>query len=209
MKDPIGALAETQADALSSLTESINSRLEGFRGANKKTLLKFNSDLDTYATEVSAGDAPSVLLQRKTDRKEYDRARAAEADEEYDSIEETELQDDPIFSSSNPFGIPDLLRENLCTEVPDSIWDRSDKSTTEGAWYCYSAGPGTIPESKERKGGFLGFFTEDFRFERCWNDTPAFTEWLRVMDFKGVVTPDFSTYSDYMEIGRASCRERV
>ncbi len=199
--DPIGALAETQADALRDLTESVNQQLDDVKGKQKAILKKLTTDIDNYAMDVAGGDAPSVLLQRKTDRREYDRARQVadeNDDEDNSSVETTELRDDPVFSSkSNHFGIPDLLPDLLCKEVPTSVWDRSDDSVKPNAWYCYSAGPGTLPVSDDRDGGFLGFFTEDFRFERAWNDTPAFTEWLRSMDWRGVVQPDFSTYTDW------------
>lgn len=199
MHDPLAALAETQADALQSLNEQIHGQLSEAKTKQTAALKQLSADLDLYASEVAAGDSPAVLLERKRDRKEYDRARESAKDDEPDSVDddESELPDDPIFSSSNPFGIPDLLPELLCTEVPSSVWDRSPKSATEDAYYCYSAGPGTIPSSDARRGGFLGFFTEDFRFEKTWNDSPGFTQWLRSMDFKGVLAPDFSTWTDW------------
>jgi hypothetical protein len=197
-KDPLGMLAETQADALQSLNEQIHGQIEEMQGKHKDTLKKLVADIDTFAEEIASGEAPRVALERKRDRKEYDRARQVAKDEEPENVEdEDQLEDDPIFSSSHAFGIPDLLPELLCTEVPRTIWDRSVSSTREDAWYCYSAGPGTIPAADSRSGGFLGFFTEDFRFERTWNDSPGFTEWLRDMDFAGVAAPDFSTWADW------------
>lgn len=199
MKDPLGAMAETQADALQNLTEQVNAQLAGLQAKSKDILTKFTADLDTYADDVMAGEAPSVLLHRKVDRAEYDRARAAARDDEDedDGIEEKQLKDDPIFSSSNRFGIPDLLPDCFSTEVPRTVWDRSKDSARDDAWFCYSAGPKSIEQARGGSGGFLGFFTEDFRFERCWSDTARFTEWLRDMDFAGVVQPDFSTWSDW------------
>lgn len=199
-KDPLGALAETQADALQALNEQIHGQLQQIKSPQSNTLKKLVADIDNYAAEITTGDSPAVLLNRRRDRKEYDRAREAAKDDEPESLESDDddsLPEDPIFPSRHPFGLPDLLPDMLCTEVPDSIWDRSPASVTPNAYYCYSAGPGTIPDAASRGGGFLGFFTEDFRFEKTWNDTAGFTDWLRDMDFKGVLAPDYSTWTDW------------
>ncbi len=203
-QDPIGAMAETQAEALASLTESINENLSTLRGKAqqqyKETLSKLNNDLDSFAQRVSSGETPAVMLDRKRDRKEYDRGRAAKEEaalEKNTSITHTELVDDVTFPSSNAFGIPDLRGDCLCPDPPQSIWDRSAASITPDAYYCYSAGPSTIPTPQQRNGGTLGFFCEDFRFETAWNSTPKFTNWLRSQDFRGVLVPDFSTWADW------------
>jgi hypothetical protein len=202
--DPIGALAETQAEALRSLTESIHTNLKAIRGKAadkyKDTLSKLNNDLDTFAQRVATGEAPSVLLERQQTRKDYDKGRAAKEEaalEKNTSITRTELVDEVTFPSSNAFGIPDLRGDCLCPDPPQSIWDRSAASITPDAYYCYSAGPSTIPTTQQRNGGTLGFFCEDFRFATCWNDTPKFTRWLQSQDFRGVLVPDFSTWVDW------------
>jgi hypothetical protein len=200
--DTIGAMFETQAEALAALTESVQSNLEHVKtkltSQHREALNKLTSDIDSYAQAVTSGEAASVMLGRKRDRKEYDRNRAiqeARSEEATGSISRTELVADVIFPSSNSFGIPDLRKDLLCPDHPALIWDRSNDTLTPDSYFCYSAGPSTIPRSGG--GGFLGFFTEDFRFETCWNDTPKFTEWLRSMDFRGALVPDFSTWTDW------------
>jgi HPt (histidine-containing phosphotransfer) domain-containing protein len=202
--DPLGAMAETQAEALRSLTESMHSDLQQLRGKAteryKAEMSKLAHDLDGVADAISAGEAPAVQLERKRDRKEYDRQRAIKAEKVEDvsgQITRTEMVEDVIFPSSNAFGIPDLRGDCLCPDAPTSIWDRSPESVLPDAFYCYSAGPSTIPKSQLRHGGHLGFFCEDFRFETVWNDTPKFITWLKAQDFAGVLVPDFSTWSDW------------
>lgn len=204
MKDPIGSMAQYQAEAMTALTESVHTQLQTLKDrasqARKEILTRTVSDLDTYASDIAAGDAPSVLLERKRSRKEYDKNRSAKADKK-DSHEtgiyRQEMAEDPIFSSSNSFGIPDFKTETLGTEAPRSVWTRSKETCRGDALYCYSAGPSTFPAPSERDGGTLGFFTEDFRFERCWNDVPAFCRDLLGWDFRSVLCPDFSTWADW------------
>ena len=204
LTDPIGAMAEYQTEALSSLTESINSRLAAIKdrhqAESKAVLSKLTADLDAFSARVSAGDQSSVLLERSRDRKEYDRNRAAKKDKEADhqsGIYRTTMADDAIFPSSNAFGIPDLLTTSLSSCIPTTVWDRTDETITPTSLYCYSAGPNTLPDPKTRAGGCLGFFTEDFRFETCWNDPPKFAKWLVDSDFAGVLAPDFSSWTDW------------
>lgn len=207
--DPLGSMAGTNASALSSLTEELarsSQVLEGLTKDHAKALKDLNRDLSTYAASVETGSAPSILLERSEKRTNRiaDRttpevpSRESVADSGDDSsIRSNALKDDVVFESSNPWGLPDLREDMLSTVVPDSTWDRSPESVSSSAWYCYSAGPSTFPSSQERQGGVLGFFTEDFRFEMCWNDTPVFTQRLVDQDWGGVCLPDYSTWSDW------------
>lgn len=202
--DPIGSMYETQASALSALTEGVSQQLEALKGkANasiKDTLTKLNADIDGYATDIESGEAPSILLERKRDRREYDRHRSLKdekAENHEEGIYRTEMAEDPVFTSTNAFGLPDIKADVLCPDPPTTVWDRSPETSGPDAYYCYSAGPSTLPAAGDRNGGTLGFFTEDFRFETCWNDVSGFTKKLRDFDFRGVLVPDFSTWGDW------------
>lgn len=201
--DPIAAMAETQASALVSLTEAVSASLEKLYSRNRKAaeaLKNLNADLDTMARDVREGLTPSVMLASSRDRKSYDRYRFVkkEIEEEHSgNIVHAELVDEVIFPSSNMFGIPDLRKDRLCNRPPTDVWDKTADTITPHTLFCYSAGPRNIPSPEKRKGGFLSFFCEDFRFEKCWSDTPEFTEWLVPQKFTGVCVPDFSTWTDW------------
>jgi hypothetical protein len=201
--DPIGAMYQVQTEALTALTESISTQLDSIRDKAqrpvKEVLQKLNADLDHFASEVDAGNTPSVLLERKKNRREYDRHRSVKEeveDSHEPGIYRTEMAEDPIFTSSNSFGIPDYL-DVFCPDPPLHVWDRSPDTGGPDALYCYSAGPATFPSSRERNGGTLSFFTEDFRFERTWNDIVGTTKEFQKLDFRGYLTPDFSTWTDW------------
>lgn len=44
------------------------------------------------------------------------------------------------------------------------------------------------------KDGYAHFYLDDYRFERCWNRPERYIDEL--MKYKGVIGPDFSTYTD-------------
>lgn len=201
--DPIGAMYQVQSDALTSLTEAIDQNLASLTNshkAQKDILTKLNTDIDHYASEVESGNQPSVLLERKKDRREYDKHRSTKDaidDSHQEGIYRTELADDPIFNSSNFAGLPDLRSDVLCPDFPTRVWDRSSESSGPDSLYCYSAGPNTFPPANERQGGTLSFFTEDFRFERVWNDLTGTVKLLQSLDFRAHFVPDFSTWADW------------
>lgn len=206
--DPLGAMAGTNASALSSLTEEVarsSKTLEGLTSANVKAFKEFTRDLSSYAALVETGDAPSILLERNKRAKTKAERTTPEVDTEdvetttdnLGSIRDNSFKDDVIFDSSNLWGIPDLRDDMLSTVVPTSTWSKSSESISSTAWYCYSAGPASFPAPTQREGGILGFFTEDFRFEMAWNDTPSFTQRLVEQDWGGVCLPDYSTWSNW------------
>lgn len=201
--DPLGAMAGTNASALASLTEELarsTKTLEGLTSTNAKAFKELTRDLSSYAASVESGEAPSILLERNKRAKTKAERTTPEVDDSEDvevSIRETGFKDDVIFESSNLWGIPDLRDDMLSTVVPGSTWNKSPESVSPTAWYCYSAGPSTFPAPAQREGGVLGFFTEDFRFEMAWNDTPTFTQRLVEQDWGGVCLPDYSTWSNW------------
>lgn len=201
--DPLTMLAQTNAAALSSLAKQSADAAKTLEKQSKvavdKALKDLGRDLSTYAAKVKEGEAPSILLERvKTrDKSSPEKVDAAGDDEDQGSVRDNSLKDDVLFPTENAWGIPELREDMLSTVVPRSVWDRSNESVAGDAWYCYSAGPSTLPASSERQGGILGFFTEDFRFEGLWNDTPRFTERLISEDWGGVCLPDYSTWASW------------
>ena len=204
--DPLAAMAETDAEALQSLTESLREETEQIQSLGKKdqeTLNQLTQDIDAYAFDVQIGQTSETFLGKRKPISSEDKAKIVSYDIDQEILDstysedilQTQLKDanTVLFKSSNPFGIPDLLEEGLSLVAPDSTWDRTPESEHELAWYCYSGQP--FP--KTRDGGILGFYTDDYRFEVCWNKKEAFLNKLVQQEWTAVVAPDFSTWDDW------------
>lgn len=197
--DPIGSLAETNAAALANLAEASDAALANLTklsAGNRKALAQLNTDLTQLSTRIEAGDS-AISLQRSEKRR---RNLDEKPSHDTHSVRSSALADDVIFPIENEFGIPTLDSDRLCTTPPKQTWDRSDSAAKSNAWYCYSAGRSTLPDYRTRRGGVLGFFCEDWRFEVAWNDTPDFTESLLAERWSAVVLPDYSTWTDWPPI---------
>ena len=79
-----------------------------------------------------------------------------------------------FFSSSNSYGIPDINKDEF--EVKELIPYRVDSN----------------------RNGTAHFFLDDYRFERCWKNADSQIKELKKYD--GVLSPDFSMYTNYPEI---------
>ena len=78
-----------------------------------------------------------------------------------------------FFSSSNSYGIPDLKPDEF--PIKELIPYRVDKN----------------------RNGTAHFFLDDYRFERCWKNADSQLAVLKQYD--GVLSPDFSMYTNYPE----------
>jgi hypothetical protein len=206
--DNIGLLAQRNEAALQSLLESHKEKLKEVRTSNDQKLAQLNKDLTEY---IAAG--PSVLLPQAktkirkpreepevTDRRDEEQ-ETEDVDESYDpvfneSTIETVINDDVFFQGGTFLGIPYLEKTDLAPadSAPSVTYLRDGYS--EDKYYCLSSGP------FEETIGTLGFYTEDFRFEDAYRDGATFAEYLQQLDPVAVLTPDFSTYSDWPTILR-------
>jgi hypothetical protein len=78
-----------------------------------------------------------------------------------------------FFSSSNSYGIPNIKANEF--KVKELIPYRVDSN----------------------RNGTAHFFLDDYRFERCWKNPDSQIKELEKYD--GVLSPDFSLYTDYPE----------
>ena len=78
-----------------------------------------------------------------------------------------------FFSSSNPYGIPDLKPDEF--PIKELVPYRVDKN----------------------RNGTAHFFLDDYRFERCWKNADSQLAVLKQYD--GVLSPDFAMYTNYPE----------
>tara|TARA_R110000824_G_scaffold316205_1_gene503406 strand:- start:719 stop:1981 length:1263 start_codon:yes stop_codon:yes gene_type:complete len=194
--DPLAAMAETDAEALQSLTESLQEETEQIQSLGKKdqeTLTQLTQELDNYAFEVSVGTQKKTMLPKRRLIKEQEEDLDIEVRSDEAAV--LEMNEEAIFASSNVWGFPDLLEDLLYDEVPTQTWDRDPEFDVKNpnAWYCHSARP--FPEKRE--GGILGFYTEDYRFESAWNNTGDFTQRLIDEAWSAVAAPQYSTWWDW------------
>ncbi len=201
--DPLGAMAQTNAEALNDLLkQTSNNVLDNIApdNATSKILRATSTDLAEHAAGIELGTVPDVLLEKTTrKRSSLDEQREVESHKrENRSVLKQEIDEAIIFPLDETFlDLPSLLPGKLCTVVPDSIWNRTPESVSSTAWYCQSAGSSTFPSPDERQGGILGFFCDDWRFEVAWNESADFAQRILEQDWAGAALPDYSTYTDW------------
>lgn len=87
------------------------------------------------------------------------------------------------FSSSNHWGIPDLLPERLASIVPGPMHP----------FLVYRTAKLTRANSQR---GILGFFVEDYRFSCAWSYPKRMAAVLAGLELSAVCEPDYSVYAD-------------
>jgi hypothetical protein len=200
--DNIGLLAKRNNEALKSLTEATKERMGKVKNAQEQKLAQLYEDL----SEVSENeDSPSVLLPQskkkirppKIKQEEEPEDGPEQSYEPGDGIERDVhaeiINDDVMFNGTTWLGIPELLSSELAG--PDLLPSRTyvRDAYGEDAYFCVSSGPFTEGEPI----GTLGFYTEDHRFNDSYSNAGVFAEYLNDLQPKCVLTPDFSTYSDW------------
>lgn len=200
----LSRMSEVDPNALDALNERINRASESVKNASQRTKLdleRLQKDTKDLASQISEGVTPATFEPSEDRRVRPTNAERQVLDKEKEDdrgdVIQVTINDDAIFESSNEFGIPDLRSDMLAPEGPVGTWARQSDILEEGnLWYCISAKP--LPKPDQRSGGTLGFFTEDYRFQRCYERPSDFYgENIAEADWTAVVEPDFSIYADY------------
>ncbi len=202
--DNIGLLAKRNDDALKSLTQANKEALGKIKDAQQQKLAQLNQDLQDLTEQE---DTPSVLLPQSKKKLRASKAKEPEDDEpgpEADSsyvpdesldseIVSEIINDEVFFEGSTWLGIPSLLPERIAQPnlLPTRTYVRDHYGPD--AYYCISAGPFVEGEQI----GTIGFYTEDHRFEDAYRNAGVFAEYLKELDPIAIVSPDYSTYSDW------------
>lgn len=105
--DPLGSMAETDAEALQALTKSLKQdedRLENLADEEAKVLETFTHQLDSYAFDVGIGNAPASFLNRQkivSDREQEEILDPARREVEYDeSVVLYEVNEDVFLKAT-------------------------------------------------------------------------------------------------------------
>jgi hypothetical protein len=90
------------------------------------------------------------------------------------------------------WGIPSLRAVRLATEIPTRTFAGglvTDPTTTLFLWRT-----GTFPQTA--RGGVLGFFVDDYRFECLWRQPTRYAEQFVTAGWGAIIEPDFSVWAD-------------
>lgn len=211
--DPLGALASTDREALASLTEANRKKLTNLHDEQTRKLAQMTQDLKAHAEE---GESAPLIKQSKPIRKPTSSQEEPEGTEEAvdeeievsytppdknNEIRKEIIVSDVFFESDDyvldvPLQLPRLLDDMLATPdmVPRQVFNRSRKQEhTPDTYYCISS----VPWPTTRQGGTLGFFTEDYRFNQCYDFASQFLEELLEEDWDAICLPDYSLYDSY------------
>ena len=207
--DTTGGMASIDGNALASLTEATLKRaMKGKKSATP--VIGMMTDINSYAQSVIEKNRDNIAIRqsKKSAKKiigDTKRPKRDELELEPSNIDEgmyeTELRTDVLFpSKGNKLGIPDLLPSKLYTNtriLPEDTFDRSGRSLLHTNWFCESSRPFDSQNHMKPKGGFLGFFTEDERFEKYYNKPAMYAEKLIDEQWHAVIEPDYSTYMNW------------
>ena len=173
--DPIGWAAETSRAKLDELLRGVSTGNAAVQGL-----------LSNIAE--SAGLIPAIA-------KPID-LTAADNDEDPDLREEgiVGFKEDAIFSSSNEWGLPDIREDMLSDLVPHQVW-AGEEAVENAADWIFMFGK-TGKHINVAKGGTLGFYIDDYKFEQIWTDAVKYVEEFATFGWGAVIAPDFSVWRD-------------
>lgn len=217
--DAIGSMFRANSEKLANLNALAARGKDFIRKASAETqsvLKKLQGRMEALPSAIDSGRISNVPLPISSLQEKVRQQPEEPEDEDEDEEEVSEgltpdlhsevnpiiqtLDEKVIFPSSNPWGIPDLDPDMLATSemAPEVTFSRVKESVTDKSYYCFSARPFDQRIELDVKGGCLGFFTEDWRFEKAFNSFPEFYfEWIAGQDWSCVMQPDYSTYEDY------------
>lgn len=207
---------------------------EAYNVADKKglSLLKQRAvDLYQRAEAIKEGREKNIALIKSNKKRIDDRRKEKEAkmratksemveSDTEDSIEITLRRPDANFSTSNPWGIPDLVLEQCYGSkkakivrrkgskspksrvpliLPEDVWVPSQGYFGESDVLCWSARAqlAKLYDLNDIPSGFLAFYTHDQRFERLFTEAVDNLGRIKDWNFLGVMEPDYSVYEDW------------
>jgi len=107
-----------------------------------------------------------------------------------------DLKEGVVFPSSNKWGIPDLISEQLYDSkiVPSKVWTKKEGIQKDYTGYMMLYGADKLPD--DCSGAILGFYVDDYRFEKVWYDAVESVRELKSRNFAAIIEPDFSVWRD-------------
>jgi hypothetical protein len=178
--DPLSAMASTDAEALNTLLEEIKTQDQSV--ARLMAELKEKS----RELEIPEDEDGETMVQHEEGIFAY--------------------SESAVFSSSNEWGIPDLIPEMLSNQIPDRVWNARHTDDPTKTIYAHASGGMT---KENCQGGVLCFYVEDYKFNHIWDEAVKFLAKLIYFEWGSVVEPDFSLVGDLPKIIRFQALYRM
>ena len=208
--DPISAMAEMDTEMFKNLEQIINDDLEALGGIDNAEFNQSFDDitdtLNTFSEAVTDGrtaasfltDSPRILAGDSSNWALPESLPDPVADSKV-SFNETEdlfeLNDDIIFPSDHPLGIPPLRTDKLATTYPTNTW--AGPGDPHGAQPDMYYDHPQRPYKDKPPGGYLGFYCFDEEFENVYNDPAGFIAKIKPEQWTALLTPAYSMYWDW------------
>lgn len=183
--DPMSAMAETDTTLLRKLTDEVSGTLQELDDDNSATLATVARDLETFASNVDAGQQSSFLPEIIKPAKQRD---------DEDTLEKTsdqlpgvkDLKTELEYKWELPYDMPGLL-PNMLLECPEPIrtWvgDDATKGNRKLDHYLHIVRAGNVHNLPFDRVLFC-HYTDDAYLESYWEDIAGTT--VKMLNRKGV-----------------------
>jgi hypothetical protein len=177
--DPLAGLAGTDDAMLKSLLASVQT-----------ADLEMGQLLDRIAVDHE------IDFSDQTSQDTFQDGAPAEPEELPDTFKPYEFEsvqgfvDGCIFPITNEWGLPDLLPDRLATQIPDRVWNGRDAMIAHPEKTLFLYGTNAFPASA--RGGNLGFYVDDYRFETIWDNSVEIARRFHKFGWGALFEPDFS-----------------
>ena len=170
--------------------------------ANANTAGKWDWDLLANNFELAeindwGLEVPDMEIEAEEDLEEED-----SKEEEQGIKEDNVLQYNSfaLFGRHNAYDIP-LLKENMLFDgdIDDLFFDKSqlEDDFQSKTMLCLEGGRVSLKKYDfALKNNIVGFFADDFRFEKVWNNAIELMEFYKENEVKALLTPNFSLWAD-------------
>ena len=175
--------------------KELNIRLNANTGDFDWDLLANNfelAEINDWGLEV-----PDMEIEAEEDLEEED-----SKEEEQGIKEDNVLQYNSfaLFGRHNAYDIP-LLKENMLFDgdIDDLFFDKSqlEDDFQSKTMLCLEGGRVSLKKYDfALKNNIVGFFADDFRFEKVWNNAIELMEFYKENEVKALLTPNFSLWAD-------------
>lgn len=154
-------------------------------------------DLEKKGVGIDSSRIQNILKsQWKPEKEEAEKEPESESEMGLEASDDIyEMVDGVIFSSDNEWEIPNLDLDGMADEscIPEQTWVHGMKLQPDMLFVYKADGKGFWPKVRR---GVMCFYTEDVQFEEVWTQAVDIVKALKMADFKAIVAPDYSTYSN-------------
>jgi hypothetical protein len=170
--------------------------------ANANTAGKWDWDLLANNFELEeindwGLEVPDMGIEAEEDLEEEDNKEEEQGIKEDNVLQYNSFA---LFGRHNAYDIP-LLKENMLFDgdIDDLFFDKSqlEDDFSSKTMLCLEGGRVSLKKYDfALKNNIVGFFADDFRFEKVWNNAIELMEFYKENEVKALLTPNFSLWAD-------------